>query len=170
MGLLIRQGKQDLSKDIPEPIEEKGVIAQIMALKLADAVKFPNTLEITFKLLTGSHVGRKVWDRVNYDPNSDFSWKYRALRKFANCPYHEGESETIDIESLLLNRAVCIDLSITTSDGKKYQRVAYAPMPEQAYTPEENEDELPFTMGDVNTETGEYTPPDLTENVEDGWQ
>ena len=167
MGLIIRQGKQDLSKDIPEPIEEKGVIAQIIGLKLADATKFPDTLEITFKLLTGNHVNRKVWDRVNYNPTSDFAWKYRQLRKSASCPYSETEGEVIDIEALLMNKAVCIDLSITvdTKTNKKYQRVGYAEMPASAISTEE--DDMPFSMDDVNTETGEYNPPDLSST--NGW-
>lgn len=168
MGLIIRQGKQDLSKDIPEPIEEKNVVAQIVGLKLADATKFPDTLEVTFKLLTGAHPGRKVWDRVNYNPTSDFAWKYRQLRKAAHCPYVEGENEVIDIEALLINRAVCLDLSITidTKTNKKYQRVAYTEMPASAIT-EEDDESTPFDIDDVNTETGEYTPPDMSNN---GWE
>jgi hypothetical protein len=170
MGLLIRQGKQDLSKDIPDPIEEKGVVAQIVKLKLADATKFPDTLEVTFKLLTGNHVNRLVWDRVNYNPTSDFAWKYRQLRKAASCPYSETEGELIDIEALLMNKAVCLDLSVTvdTKTNKKYQRVGYAEMPASAITSPEDEEDIPFDMEDVNTETGEYTPPDLGST--DGWE
>ena len=169
MGLLIRQGKQDLSKDIPDPIEEKGVVAQIVKLKLADATKFPDTLEVTFKLLTGNHVNRLVWDRVNYNPTSDFAWKYRQLRKAASCPYSEAEGELIDIEALLMNKAVCLDLSITidTKTNKKYQRVGYAEMPESAITSPNDEDDIPFDMDDVDTTTGEYNPPDLGST--DGW-
>lgn len=168
MGLIIRQGKQDLSKDIPDPIEEKGVVSQIIGLKLADATKFPDTLEITFKLLTGNHVGRRVWDRVNYNPTSDFAWKYRQLRKAASCPYSDTENELVDIEALLMNKAVCLDLSITTDTktNKKYQRVAYAEMPANAMSSEE-ENDIPFDMGNVDTGTGEYIPPDLSSS--DGW-
>jgi hypothetical protein len=169
MGLIIRQGRQDLSKDIPDPIEEKGVVAQIIGLKLADATKFPDTLEVTFKLLTGNHINRRVWDRVNYNPSSDFAWKYRQLRKAASCPYSEAEGEMVDIEALLMNKAVCLDLSITvdTKTNKKYQRVAYAEMPANALaTPDETED-VPFEMSDVDTETGEYNPPNLSSS--DGW-
>jgi hypothetical protein len=75
----------------------------------------------------------------------------------------------VDIEALLMNKAVCLDLSITvdTKTNKKYQRVAYAEMPANALaTPDETED-VPFEMSDVDTETGEYNPPNLDSS--DGW-
>lgn len=129
MGLLIKQGKQDVSQDNKfNPIDEKNVTAQIT--KIAASKTMASTLEVTMQLLNGLHKNRFIIDRVNYDPDSQFSWKYRALRKAANVPYKEDEPVTIDIEALLLNRAVLLDLGIrqgTNKDGEKqdYQNVTY---------------------------------------------
>ena len=91
MSLIINQGKQDTTQDNKfNPITEKNVLAQITEIKLASSQT--NTLEITMRLLNGANKGRFVFDRVNYDPNSTFSWKYRAVRKAAGCPYNENES------------------------------------------------------------------------------
>ena len=131
MGILINQGVQDTTQDNKfNPIVEKNVLAQITEIKLANSMKMPNTLEITFRILQGAHKSRFFWDRVTFDPKSNFSWKYRSLRKAAGVPYSETEPKTIDIEALLLNKAVLVDLGVRTGKNKdgedtEYQNVIY---------------------------------------------
>ena len=141
MSLIINQGKQDTTQDNKfNPITEKNVLAQITEIKLATSQT--NTLEITMRLLNGANKGRFVFDRVNYDPNSDFSWKYRAVRKAAGCPYNENESAQIDIEKLLLNKAVTVDLGVrkgknSSGEEQEYQNITYKVIkqPTQATAP-----------------------------------
>ena len=140
MSLIINQGKQDTTQDNKfNPITEKNVLAQITEIKLASSQT--NTLEITMRLLNGANKGRFVFDRVNYDPTSDFSWKYRAVRKAAGCPYNENESAQIDIEKILLNKAVTVDLGVrkgknSAGEEQEYQNITYKvvkqPAPAQA--------------------------------------
>ena len=126
MGILINQGVQDTTQDNKfDPIVEKNVLAQITEIKLADSKKMPNTLEITFRILQGAHKSRFFWDRVTFDPKSDFSWKYRSLRKAAGVPYSETEPKTVDIEALLLNKAVLVDLGVRTGKNKDGEDQAY---------------------------------------------
>lgn len=126
MGILINQGVQDTTQDNKfDPIVEKNVLAQIVEIKLADSNKMPNTLEITFRILQGPHKSRFFWDRVTFDPKSNFSWKYRSLRKAAGVPYSETEPKTIDIEALLLNKAILVDLGIRTGKNKNGEDTAY---------------------------------------------
>lgn len=144
MSLIINQGKQDTTQDNKfNPITEKNVLAQITEIKLATTQV--NTLEITMRLLNGANKGRFIFDRVNYDPKSDFSWKYRAVRKAAGCPYNENESAQIDIEKLLLNKAVTVDLGVRkgknqAGEEQEYQNITYkviktpAPAPNQTPT------------------------------------
>lgn len=141
MSLIINQGKQDTTQDNKfNPITEKNVLAQITEIKLATSQT--NTLEITMRLLNGANKGRFVFDRVSYDPTSDFSWKYRAVRKAAGCPYNENESAQIDIEKLLLNKAVTVDLGVRKGKNKdgveqEYQNITYKVItkPTQATAP-----------------------------------
>jgi hypothetical protein len=136
MALIINQGKQDTTQDNKfNPITEKNVLAQITEIKLATTQT--NTLEISMRLLNGANKGRFVFDRVSYDPNSDFSWKYRAIRKAAGCPYDENESAQVDIEKLLLNKAVTVDLGIRKGKNKdgveqEYQNITYKALKQQA--------------------------------------
>ena len=129
MSLIINQGKQDTTQDNKfNPITEKNVLAQITEIKLAQSQT--NTLEITMRLLNGANKGRFVFDRINYDPTSDFSWKYRAIRKAAGCPYNENESAQIDIEKILLNKGVTVDLGVRKGKNKdgveqEYQNITY---------------------------------------------
>lgn len=129
MSLIINQGKQDTTQDNKfDPITEKNVLAQITEIKLATSQT--NTLEITMRLLNGAHKGRFIFDRVNYDPTSNFSWKYRSLRKAAGVPYNENESAQIDIEKLLLNKAVTVDLGVrkgknSAGEEQDYQNISY---------------------------------------------
>jgi|LSQX01.2.fsa_nt_gb hypothetical protein len=131
MGILINQGVQDTTQDNKfNPIVEKNVLAQITEIKLADSNRMPNTLEITFRILQGPHKSRFFWDRVTFDPKSNFSWKYRSLRKAAGVPYSQTEPKTIDIEALLLNKAIFVDLGIRIGknrdgDDTEYQNVIY---------------------------------------------
>lgn len=129
MGLIINQGKHDTSQDNKfAPIEDKNVLATITKVGLN---KFSaDTLDITMQILNGTHKNRIIVDRVCFDAKSDFSWKYRAMRKSANVPYKEDESTTIDIEALLVGRVVTLDLGITeqvdkTGEKKQYQKVTY---------------------------------------------
>jgi len=126
MGILINQGVQDTTQDNKfQPIVEKNVLAQITEIKLADSKKMPNTLEITFRILQGPHKSRFFWDRVTFDPKSNFSWKYRSLRKAAGVPYSETEPKTVDIEALLLNKAILVDLGIRLGKNKDGEETAY---------------------------------------------
>lgn len=131
MPLVINQGVQDTTQDNKfEPIVAKNVVAQITELKLADSDKMPNTLEVTFRILAGEHKNRFFWDRVTFDPKSQFSWKYRSLRKSAGVPYDEKEPKNIDIEKILLDKAVTVDLGIRKGKNKdgveqEYQNVVY---------------------------------------------
>lgn len=129
MSIVINQGKGQHNPDAAgglEPIVEKNVTAEIIEVKKHD--KFPNTISITFKVLSGDHKGRLFWDNVSYDPKSIFAWKYIAMRKSAGVPYSKDEPAQIDIEELLKNRAVTVDLSEREDkkdSTKKYQRVDY---------------------------------------------
>ena len=179
MALLIRQGKQDTSKDGKfDVLVEKGVIAAITGVKLCDPSKFPDTIEVEFKIIQSEkYNGRKFWDRVSYSPTSNFSWKYRSLRKSAGCPYQENESETIDIEGMLVGSAVMVDLGSRTGKDKEgnereYQSITYKEFPKNAETSAPVEDSYnPFeetTNSDsqskpaVNT-AQEYMPADLAD-------
>lgn len=129
MGLIINQGKHDTSQDNKfAPIEDKNVLATITKVGLN---KFDATsLDITMQILNGIHKNRIVIDKVCFDAKSDFSWKYRAMRKSANVPYKEDEPTTLDIEALLVGRVVTVDLGITettdkTGEKKQYQKVTY---------------------------------------------
>lgn len=139
MSLIINQGKQDTTQDNKfDPITEKNVLAQITEIKLATSQT--NTLEITMRLLNGAHKGRFIFDRVNYDPTSNFSWKYRSLRKAAGVPYNENESAQIDIEKLLLNKAVTVDLGVrkgknTAGEEQDYQNISYKVVKQPAVAP-----------------------------------
>ena len=63
---------------------------------------------------------------TEYHPAGKFSWKYRNLRKAAGVPYTDGESPKIDIEALLLNKAVTVELMVRKgNDGNDYQGVKY---------------------------------------------
>lgn len=129
MSLIINQGKHDISKDNQfTPIVENDVLAQITEIKLSDKT---DALDITFRLLDGKHKGRNIWDTVYFNPTSPMAWKYRTLRRCAGSPYVEGEANNIDIEALLLNKAVKMDLSVrkgkpgTSGEGKEFQDIKY---------------------------------------------
>lgn len=126
MSLIINQGKQDTSGDNNfEVMISSNEIAQITKMELDK--DWENTLNITFKIISeGKFKGRLFWDRVSFDPAGKFSWKYRNLRKAAGVPYTDGESPKIDIEALLLNKAVTVELMVRKgNDGNDYQGVKY---------------------------------------------
>lgn len=129
MGLIINQGTQDTTQDNKfNPIVAPDVLLQITELKLAQTQA--STLEVTFRILDGQYKNRFVFDRISFDPKSPFSWKYRQLRKCAGVPYQEGEPTNIDIEALLLNKAVKADLGTrkgTNKNGEEeeYQNIKY---------------------------------------------
>ena len=126
MSLIINQGVQDTSDDKSfEVMVSDNEVAQITKIELDK--NWENTLSVTFKIIGNSKFkGRLFWDRVSFDPSGKFSWKYRNLRKAANVPYTEGESPKIDIEALLLNKAVTVELMVRRgTDGNDYQGVKY---------------------------------------------
>ena len=126
MSLIINQGKQDTSGDTNfEVMVSSNEIAQITKMELDK--DWENTLNITFKVISdGKFKGRLFWDRISFDPSGKFSWKYRNLRKAAGVPYTDGESPKIDIEALLLNKAVAVELMVRKgNDGNDYQGVKY---------------------------------------------
>lgn len=129
MSLIISQGKQDTTQDNKfNPIVAQDVMLQITELKLAK--NQPNTLEVTLRVLDGQFKNRFIFDRVTFDSTSPMSWKYRQLRKCAGVPYQDNEPLSIDIEALLLNKAVKADLGIRkgkNQDGEEqdYQNIKY---------------------------------------------
>jgi hypothetical protein len=133
-------------------------VAQITKIELDK--DWPDTLNITFKVISeGKYKGRLFWDRVSFDPKGQFSWKYRNLRKAAGVPYTESENAKIDIEALLLNKAVTVELMVRKgNDGNDYQGIKYkasnvsAPQTESVVeTPAEEVTENPFE--DLPTDT-----------------
>jgi hypothetical protein len=126
MSLIINQGKQDTSKDMTfEVMVSPNEIAQITAIELDK--EWEKTIKVTFKIIGESkYKGRLFWDRISFDPANQFSWKYRNVRRAAGVPYVEGESPQIDIEALLLNKAVTVELAVRKgNDGNDYQGVKY---------------------------------------------
>lgn len=125
MGLIINQGKQDTSKDNQfEVILSKDELAQIVKLEM-DA-DWENTLKVTLKIIgeDSKYKNRLLWDRVSFA--GEFAWKYRSLRKAAGVPYVESESPNVDIEALLLNKAVSVELTARKgNDGNDYQSIKY---------------------------------------------
>jgi hypothetical protein len=144
-------------------------IAQITKLELDK--DWENTLNITFKIIGDSKFkGRLFWDRVSFDPSGKFSWKYRNLRKAAGVPYTEGESPKIDIEALLLNKAVTVELMVRKgNDGNDYQGVKYkvannttkvepAVAPAQTPVATVEEDVNPFDTDSIENEADVEVP------------
>ena len=171
MSLIINQGKQDTSGDTNfEVMISSNEIAQISKLELDK--EWENTLNITFKVISeGKFKGRLFWDRVSFDPAGKFSWKYRNLRKAAGVPYMDGESPKIDIEALLLNKAVTVELMVRKgNDGNDYQGVKYKvgntttkaePTVATAQTPvatEVEEDVNPFDTDSIENEADVEVP------------
>ena len=125
MGLIINQGKQDTSKDNQfELILSKDELAQIVKLEMDP--DWENTIKVTLKIIgeDSKYKNRLLWDRVSF--SGEFSWKYRNLRKAAGVPYTESESPNVDIEELLLNKAVRVELTARKgNDGNDYQSIKY---------------------------------------------
>ena len=159
MSLIINQGKQDTSGDTNfEVMVSANEVAQISKIELDK--EWADTLSITFKVISdGKYKGRLFWDRVSFDPKGQFSWKYRNLRKAAGVPYTESESPKIDIEALLLNKAVTVELLVRKgNDGNDYQGVKYKVSNAKAETPAKVEEETtadtdPFADVDLSTDT-----------------
>jgi hypothetical protein len=170
MSLIINQGKQDTSGDTNfEVMISSNEIAQITKMELDK--DWENTLNITFKVISeGKFKGRLFWDRVSFDPAGKFSWKYRNLRKAAGVPYTDGESPKIDIEALLLNKAVTVELMVRKgNDGNDYQGVKYkvsntattkpAAAPAQTHSVPAEEDVNPFESDNYTEDTTETEVP-----------
>ena len=133
MSLFINQGKQDTSNDRTyEVMVSSNEVAQIIKMEMDK--NWPDTLNITFKIISEvKYKGRQFWDRISFDPKGQFSWKYRNLRKSAGVPYSESENAKIDIEALLLNKAVTVELLVRKgNDGNDYQSVKYKTSTETA--------------------------------------
>lgn len=171
MPLIINQGKQNTAQDKAfEPIEAKGVLVQVTEVKLAE--QFPDTLQLSMRVMDGQFKGRYVTDRVTFDAKSEYSWKYRSVRKAAGVPYQENEPASVDAESLFLNKAIRVDLGIRKGKNKEgvetnYQLITYkvlqatAPVKPVAQpktksvehvtpveTPTKKEAPLPFEVGE----------------------
>ena len=162
MGLIINQGKQDTSKDNNfDVIISKDELVQITKLEMDP--DWENTLKVTLKVIgqDSKYKNRLVWDRVSF--SGEFSWKYRNLRKAAGVPYVESESPNVDIEALLLNKAVKVELTARKgNDGNDYQSIKYKTNTQTTSTPVEvvatpvlDEDDLPFD-----------TTPNTEDNIE----
>ena len=174
MGLIINQGKQDTSKDNQfEIILSKDELVQIVKLEM-DA-DWENTLKVTLKVIGESkYKNRLLWDRVSFA--GEFAWKYRSLRRAAGVPYVESESPNIDIEALLLNKAVRVELTARKgNDGNDYQSVKYK-------VPSKTETTVVAPSGNgltVTPDTATYTvtaeadpfdsAPVTTEDIETPW-
>ena len=163
MALIIPQGKQDTTQDNKfNPIIAQDVMLEITDLKLAKTQA--NTLEVTLRVLEGTYRNRFVFDRVTFDATSSMSWKYRQLRKCAGVPYQEDEPASIDIEALLLHKAVKADLGVRKGKNKdgeeqeyqdiKYKMFTVTPTPVQTTTPTET----PSKISNPQTETNEIQP------------
>lgn len=134
MPLIINQGKQDTSKDTNkfQPITARNVLVSIVQLKLADNI--PNTLYVKMQVMDGEYKNRYVDDKITFDPNSPLSWKYRNIRRAVGVPYSETEGGNIDIESILLNKALRVDLGTKegvdrkTNETRVYQTINYKPL------------------------------------------
>lgn len=133
MPLIITQGKQDVSKDTVkyEIITAANTLVQVTSLSLAENV--PNTLQIKMQVIEGPFKNRYVDDRISFDPASVLSWRYRAARKAVGVPYKETEPLAIDVESIFLNKALRVDLSVRKGKDKEgnpkdYQAINYKPM------------------------------------------
>lgn len=129
MSLLIEQGKHKEEERNFEVIESKGETLKITKVELSS--RFENSLDLTFKVISDNgHKNRIIWDNVTFDPDSKFAWKYLALRRAAGVPYDKAEPAKIDIEKLLVDKAVVADLSKRVgSDGGTYQQVSYKNAP-----------------------------------------
>lgn len=132
MPLIINQGKQDTSNDAKSyaPVVQRNALVQIVEIKLDQNLS--NTLVLNMQVLDGENKNRYVVDRITFDPTSKLSWKYRNVRRAVGFPYNENESANIDIERILLNKAMRVDLG--TKDGidktgnpKTYQTINYKP-------------------------------------------
>ena len=134
MPLIINQGKQDTSKDTSKfpPIVARNVLVSIVQLKLAENIS--NTLYVKMQVMDGEYKNRYVDDKITFDPSSALSWKYRNVRKAVGVPYVENENPNIDIEGILLNKALRVDLGIKEGTDKKtneprtYQTINYKPL------------------------------------------
>lgn len=135
MSLLINQGIQDTSQDGKfSIIVAKNVTAQITKLELS--IKKPGTLIVTMKIFEGAYKGRQIIDYVSFLPTDSFSWKYRALRAAAGVPYNKGEPTNIDIERLLLNKAITVDLgSRKDKNDDEWQSITYKTKKTDELTP-----------------------------------
>ena len=135
MGLIINQGKQDTSKDNQfEVILSKNELAQIVKIEIDE--EWDNTLKVTLKVIgeDSKYKNRLLWDRVSF--SGEFAWKYRSLRKAAGVPYSENESTNVDIEALLLNKAVNVELTARKgNDGNDYQSIKYKTTAAKPVTP-----------------------------------
>lgn len=170
MSLLINQGKQDASNDNNfEPIEDKDVIISIEKIELNKFL--PGNLSVTLRLMSGKYAKRKIVDLVPYEASNQFSWKYRALRKCAGCPYDENEPAQIDIELLLKDKVLMADFGINHSDekNKDYQTVTYKVLSKERFNEVFPHDDTIEEFPDVvqNSEDAEELPTEEVDTATD---
>lgn len=103
----IRQGKNLNNKEI---INENCVEARIENLVISQ-FNFDGNIKVELKLLSGSHKGTILTDKVNCLPNNSTTWKYLELRKSVGVPYSDDEDECLDIDLLLKGKHVGLNLS-----------------------------------------------------------
>lgn len=161
--LVIAQGKHEESTEFA-PFEDTNILCQIVKLSLMP--KIPGCIKVSLKLLTGANKGKVVGDLVSYDPTNSMAWKYIRLRQAAKCPYHKTEPASVDIEALLLNKAVKCDFGIYVKPvtNKRFQNVDYLLESEEDEVPiAEDGEEVPEVPGDYDYATA----PEYEEVVQD---
>lgn len=164
MSLIINQGVQpkEEKKEFPVIVEND---VKLVVEEITLCTYKTEALNIKFRILTGTHKNQNVFDTVDYNPKSEFSWKYRSLRNCAGVPYITGESAQIDIEDLLKGRVINADLSARVGkdkDGnpKDYQNIKYK-MPSKNATPASTPEPIGYINAKTITRPLEFDEDDL---------
>lgn len=138
MGLIINQGihKEDT------PITSDYETGKITKVELADSKVRENSLNVETTIIGKSkYKGRKLTDLVPFDPEDPMSFKYKQIRKAVGKAYDKDEGTKIDIQKILLNKAVGLKLSVREYQGNDYQNIKYMPLEKKNVTPVDTEDE-----------------------------
>lgn len=121
MGLIINHG----SHKEEEKIVSQQEIAQITKITPADEKVRKNSFNVQLTIIGSSkHKGKTLLDLIPYDPADGMSFKYKAIRRAAKCPVDPKENR-VEIEKLLLNKAVPVKLSVREYEGNEYQNIQY---------------------------------------------
>lgn len=158
MGLIINQGVHQDDR----PIESEE-IAQITKVTPAKADIRPNSINVELTIISdGKYKGRKLFDLVPYDPDDPMAFKYKELRRAAKVPYDKNEGTKVDIEKLLLKKAVGVKLSVREYEGRDFQNIKYTaikdsekptPITKEAPKDEAPEEKAPATEPTAKEET-----------------